>query len=582
MAIKVYIYKTDYSWKIVKYISLLNVTIKGAYTLKKRIIATILSIALMITSVPWTALDVFAATVNLPADNVGANTYISDSNTINGWKNYFTDSSTEYAGAVWTDKAVFTNSGNAAGTVIPSDFTGLAKKYVQVTANPGGTDEITMTTNGTADISVQNENFLVALSALGSTKEITGYSALPSDTVFILDVSNSMNTTAKQQMVEATNKAIEKLYGVNNHNRVGIVVYGYGSSVLLPIDRYTTTETATDGSGNTYKVYIELANYGGQIRSAREEVTTSLTTSPIDIDNDEYEDIADVLSDYGYNGMTGEQRRRARAEYLETNLPASKTGGVDIDWYYYLSQKQGGGNWENWLRNVVQTATTKTETVYLKNSAGEDVVQSVTANGATYVQAGLYGALELFKEKDTTIETGLIQGGTARLPIAVLMSDGAATYASPDYTEPTTENRDFGDGTSNSISDNLVFPTQLTAAYVSQQMEKHYGREALIYTLGLLDPDTTRQEAYRTLNPSKYTSTTINGYWADYEATSQNANMNTYGEITRKESNPDSLTNYKNYVDQYFDATSSDQLVAAFDDIVEAIILQSKYYPTLV
>ena len=36
----------------------------------------------------------------------------------------------------------------------------------------------------------------------------------------------------------------------------------------------------------------------------------------------------------------------------------------------------------------------------------------------------------------------------------------------------------------------------------------------------------------------------------------------------------------QNYVDQYFEASSESQLTQAFEDIVEQIILQSKYYPT--
>ena len=56
-------------------------TIKEAYILKKRIIATILSIALMITQVPWTALDVFAQTTL----DVVPGSKIADNDTTDGW-----------------------------------------------------------------------------------------------------------------------------------------------------------------------------------------------------------------------------------------------------------------------------------------------------------------------------------------------------------------------------------------------------------------------------------------------------------------------------------------------------------------
>ena len=75
--------------------------------MKKRIIATILSIALMITQVPWTALDVFAQT----SLDIVSGSQIADPDTTNDWVNYFgkvnNQISTEYAGGVWTDKSVF-------------------------------------------------------------------------------------------------------------------------------------------------------------------------------------------------------------------------------------------------------------------------------------------------------------------------------------------------------------------------------------------------------------------------------------------------------------------------------------------
>ena len=122
------------------------------------------------------------------SEQYNGETYISDSNTINGWKNFFTENSTEYAGAVWTDKAVFTS--DESETEIPSDLEDL--KIASMGSYDAESGEITMTTSGTTDVTVENENFLVAMSALGSTKQITGYSALPSDTVFVLDLSNSM------------------------------------------------------------------------------------------------------------------------------------------------------------------------------------------------------------------------------------------------------------------------------------------------------------------------------------------------------------------------------------------------------
>ncbi len=554
---------------------------------------------------------------------VAGNTYISDSNTINGWKNYFTDQNTEYAGAVWTDKAVFTNGSST--TAIPSDFVGMDKAAVlkeNGVVSKDSDGNIQMTTEaGAYTAAVGSENFLVSMSALGSTKQITGYSALPSDTVFILDVSNSMSSDDLAKMVEATNKAINQLFTLNNHNRVGIVVYGTSADTLLSIDRYTTTKTEdndTTATEDDYPVYIEISrgsgNQSNQIVTARSTETTenTITRTANEITDTTWNAVLNNIpdrDDYGY--FNGQAWRRAVAQHLERALSTTIVG-FDINWQNEISAlNQSGSDMDEWnssewkqallqviADNATVTTTTTSTTNHLKDSDSNEVIASVNIGGATYMQGGINAARELFEamEGDTTIDTGLIQGGTARLPITVFMTDGAPTYASTDYTDADNGENTLGNGGSDSISDRLVFPTQLSAAYLSQQMEAVYGREALIYTLGL---GIEYAEAHRVMNPSNNTSETIESYWngedrngnkIGYENTVQGQTIAGYSygsgqntqRITRLENVDDSLANYRYYVDEYFAANDSDDLVGAFNSIVEAIIIQSKYYPTLV
>ena len=128
-----------------------------------------------------------------------------------------------------------------------------------------------------------------------------------------------------------------------------------------------------------------------------------------------------------------------------------------------------------------------------------------------------------------------------------------------------------------------MFPAQLTAAYLRSFIEGHYGRESLFYTLGY---DVEHAEARRVLNPANNTSDTVNTWWNNYENTAVNSYISGYGSgnnrIIRWEGASDSLSAYRYYTDQYFPATNTDGLIEAFDRIVSQIVIQSKYYPTLV
>ena len=112
-------------------------------------------------------------------------------------------------------------------------------------------------------------DFLISLSAIASTKTIVGYSTLPTDTMFILDVSGSMDSGNRDvRMVQAANKAIGDLLALNNYNRVGVVLYSSNATLMMPLDRYTTTSTTTV-SITTDRVPV----------TATAVVTTTATTS---------------------------------------------------------------------------------------------------------------------------------------------------------------------------------------------------------------------------------------------------------------------------------------------------------------
>lgn len=567
--------------------------------MKKRIIATILSIALIFTSVPWTAVDVFAQTT---LDVVNQ---VVDPDTTNDWKAYFGvnggNVSTEYAGGVWTDKSVFAYD--------PADDKTL--------------DGVSFT--------VAEDNFLVATSAISSTKQITGFEYLPTDTVFVLDVSGSMDSSELQDMVKAANIAITELLTLNSYNRVGVVAYNPQVATLLEIDRYTTTKTAVDdkdtddtSDDETYNVYLEYSS--GYLTTAR---TSSSNTELFDIN---WETVLNGYTGNNWGGNNGgnnwddnwgSQDSQSIKDYLtsdsvwntyiKNNVPSNYNKNT---WERLIENVRTWGNnavdtkaeWLAWLNENAGVTTTSltyhvSGTDVDENGSYLETGTKATGDG-TYTQLGIYQGRTLFEGMygDTTIDTGLIQGGTKRIPIMVLMTDGAPTYGKSDYTFANNTTRDMGNGST--VTWELAFTTQATAAHTLSVMERVYDREGLFYTLGLGVQET---QATSVLDPANNTSTELTGWWNTYK-TGTTTTLFTYGNnnnsvtVSRQETSytrdPDdtSLTNISisemvgsdtvkgnfPYADRYFPASDSTGLVDAFDKIVEQIKIQSKYYPTLV
>ena len=213
------------------------------YGFIRRLIAGVLCAALLLGNLPGVSLLANAADQSIAGQSIDK---VTDPATVDAWKNHFSATSTENAGGVWTDKSVFES----------------VQAYLAATGEEENAD-------AQAALALLHENhFLVALSAIASTKTIEGYSNIPTDTILILDVSGSMkNAGADDDMVNAANRTIETLLSLNEHNRVGVVLYsgslqGAASNdamLLLPLDRYTTTETYNVGS-TTYQAYLEFTS----------------------------------------------------------------------------------------------------------------------------------------------------------------------------------------------------------------------------------------------------------------------------------------------------------------------------------
>ncbi len=274
---------------------------------------------------------------------------------------------------------------------------------------------------------------------------------------------------------------------------------------------------------------------------------------------------------------------------LGNSAASTATVLLPLDRYTRSTYERQGGTWVevSTFENILTCSAGTTQTVgvnsNVKNAAGTTIGQTTSKNvaGGTYIQNGLYKAMQEFTSdsNNPVVPEGKVQAGTTHIPILVLMSDGAPTAATTQYKWIGSSN--MGDG--NSTSDPISFATQLTAAYVKQQIEQYYQKfdptlESKFYTLGLQVGND--EHAMSVMNPTAYTTNGITKYWESFLNTTDGGSVNLgNGKDVAKDP---TLADYRYYANQYFAANTSDQLSSAFQSIVEEIIIQSMYYPTMV
>ena len=176
------------------------------------IVASILVVAMVVGLWPSKALEVQAQS--------------SDIGTADSWKQSLgEDVSTQYAGRIWTDKSVY------------SDDVSFELFAEEGEEHPTATIEIK-----------DDEDFIVAYSALATAQAISGQTQAPVDVVFVVDISGSMddsmqaangtNSTRIAETVKALNESIDSLMNMNKNTRVGVVLFSSTASQILPLGRY--------------------------------------------------------------------------------------------------------------------------------------------------------------------------------------------------------------------------------------------------------------------------------------------------------------------------------------------------------
>ena len=203
----------------------------------RRVISLLLCLCMTIPML-FSLSDGFSMRANAAGSSSGTSgvTRQADPSTMDTYKEMLSFSeNTRYAGRLWSDKTVF-----ALDDTVNSKDENWNGTTLALTADDDGvSDSVTL-----------DEDFLHVYSVLGSSQNVNTENVRPLDVVLLLDISSSMeenntlSTNALHQVINDANELIDTLMNVNNapsihkDNRVGVVVYGAGSQVLMPLQHY--------------------------------------------------------------------------------------------------------------------------------------------------------------------------------------------------------------------------------------------------------------------------------------------------------------------------------------------------------
>ena len=208
----------------------------------------------------------------------------------------------------------------------------------------------------------------------------------------------------------------------------------------------------------------------------------------------------------------------------------------------------------------------------------EDDNESVTMGQWTNIHMGIDAGMELLLSvKDVTTPDK-----EERYPALMLMSDGAPTASGSDDTDWWQPTGMSGDGKVNRNGIDAM-KSIMNAAYQKQQVSKHYGVEAKVYTVGVgveyLDTDGPREIAKLTLNPTGELESD-DGYakdlmeiWSAYKLGQEVSVGNDKRTYTFKHPTKEDEITSLFYNDAYFSATNPEDIAEAFQQVLNQIVV---------
>lgn len=200
-------------------------------------------------------------------------------------------------------------------------------------------------------------------------------------------------------------------------------------------------------------------------------------------------------------------------------------------------------------------------TYYVKNSSSIPITSSKEVSGGTPTQRGIYHGMEILNSTEKTDDI-------IRLPILVLLSDGAAGSAKSDYIDPkngTLYQGNANGGYNNNDDAEVGAYTILTANHAKKTLDTHY-KGLYDYSNVLSDSSESVAKFYTIglgINNTDWTH-----FMLDPSTTATDSN-NTVREIKTILNRDDTYKNNYKYTDKYFGGSMSEEdLENAFKDIL--------------
>ncbi len=406
-----------------------------------------------------------------------------------------------YAGRLWSDKTVFTNG------------TGV---------------ELDENTDGTTGTIVNDADFLHVYSLLGSSEAVN--EAAPLDVMFVVDTSTSMGReqgddelSRAEHMADAINSAFGNLFSSSPNSRAGIVMYDRKATVLLPLAKWTPSDTKTGTiSWSVPKNGSDTANI--TINAVLDDRVKSVTF-PKSGPNGTF----DLTTHTVTWTLTSQKKGTSGTVTMTVTLDE----GTQVEWPFKSATVKVGDR-QPVSTVVYGTYITVTDT-HDKKADGKDdktkaerftITTSVTCDdgkeantpnpwytdSGTNMQAGIYlGAQQLLNEEVTTY-TSVVNGMVrSRVPAMIVMTDGGSNGTSQGtwYAPDAKNSGSFTSILNNNYSSAVILQTVMTSAYMAAQVEKHYQMSGKLpfYTIGCdiqLEDIWAQPRVYGTLKPNQF------------------------------------------------------------------------------
>lgn len=375
---------------------------------------------------------------------------------------------------------------------------------------------------GGTTVTVDNDSdFLVTYSALATTTRYV--EDHPTDTVFVLDFSESMVQAMDGQYI--LGQGTEKDYSQISHTRMALMLDALDSAIA-----------ALSGDNSSNRVGI-VVFFGDNIDNQTGRVMLPLT---------------DV-------------------KQLDTQTPPKENIYTTSGGRFTIT----GGGWDH-------KATSRTFLNVQCNLPGGQTYQT---GHYTPIQEGLYDGMAMLG--------GTKPDGVKRFPNIVLMTDGMTNSVNVtsdgnwyEIGEPGNASRNQSQhvyGTTDGWSP-AIFGTILMGSYAKTKLQQHYGTDCTIYTIGVTEQNKDMERMKFELDPGDITANTstdpviskVKGYLEEYRRAGAGSVVTDNYKFTIKKEEDQAIPTDFDYAEEYYHATSADELAQAFEDISGQIVTSAK------